>query len=144
MADDTGDAAPSAFPKANAWTIKGMPAAIRQKAVHAAGADGQTVAQFMSEAIELLIAKRAGDVVMPPAPPPALTPDQVTDRIMAVAALQQSMAALKAAKGRASGRDTARLALASLEHQLAEGVGIEPIRIARPSAFVAAPADGDS
>ena len=50
------------------WTIKNMPVETRQKAVNAASSDGQSVVQFVTEVVLLLIDKRAGRYVLPPSP----------------------------------------------------------------------------
>lgn len=119
-------------PEAAPWTIKGMPVATRQQVIRAANADNQTVAQFLVEAVNLLIDKRAGNLVMPPQDTPeiaALTADQLTQRMIAVAALQQSTAALKQATGRATGKTTLLRCLASLEQRLYDAEGRPPPRL---------------
>jgi hypothetical protein len=125
------------------WTIKAVPVETRQKAVKAANADGQTVGQFLVEAVNLLVEKRAGNLILPAGPDPThnpLTPDQLTARIMAVAALQQSTAAMKQASGRATGKLTLTRCLGSLDQHMIEAEGLPP----RPPRTIAGKANGQA
>jgi hypothetical protein len=51
------------------WTIKAVPVEIRQKAVKAAHAQDQTMAQWLVDAVNLLADRQAGNQVIPPGKP---------------------------------------------------------------------------
>jgi hypothetical protein len=103
------------------WTIKSVPVATRLKAVNAARAQDQTMAEWLVDVIEAATSRQDQNEVIPPGKPdqisgkPPLSEDQRTARMLAVAAMMQGLAAVKTATGRASGRDVVMDAVWSLE-----------------------------
>lgn len=53
-------------PEATPWTIKSMPVEVRQKAVKAANAQDQTMAEWLVEAVNRLADQQANNLIMPP------------------------------------------------------------------------------
>lgn len=95
--------------------VKGVPKpswdAARRSAIQA----NDPMGLWIGEAIDCRIARDSGSVK--PANPP-MTPDQITARMNAVAAMQQGAAAMKVARMRDTGRTQLRVALASLEQAI--------------------------
>lgn len=85
------------------WTIKNVDILVRQKAVKAANAAGQTMGEWIAEMVDRVTDPHMAEVIPPGKP--EMTEDQRTARMQAVAAMMQGLAAVKTATGRASGRD---------------------------------------
>jgi hypothetical protein len=87
--------------------VKGVSAKSWERAKAAANRRGETMAGWISRACDTVADLEAGDALMPPNPianldpktaNPALTPDQLTARLDALASLMQAAAAVKLAK----------------------------------------------
>lgn len=93
------------------WTIKGMPIEVRQKAVKAANAQDQTVAAWMTEAVNRLANQQAGNQVIPPGKPErphaALPEIDLAGFAQAVAATVQAIQAAGGTPPKALGREAA-------------------------------------
>jgi hypothetical protein len=117
------------------WTIKGVPVHIRQKAVHAAAKRGEHMWQWLARMVEMQLSIEANDALLPANQPekPALTEDQRTVRLQAVAAMLQGMAALRQATGRALGRRMVAQEIKALEHaqEPPAAVRTPPVRMVR-------------
>ena len=100
--------------------VKGVRKSSWEAARRGAAQRGDSMGAWLSDAIDRRISREARQIELPsePARTPPLTPDQLTQRIMAVAALQQSAAALKMARVRSTGRDAMRIAQESLAHEM--------------------------
>lgn len=71
----------------------------------------------------------AGNLVGNSGNPARLSPDQLTARMQAVAAMMQGLAAVRMATGRATGKKTVGLMLASLEERQSEAEGTPGARL---------------
>ncbi|WP_428485954.1 hypothetical protein [Rhodopila sp.] len=95
------------------WTIKAVPIETRQKALKAAHAQDQTMAQWLTDAVDRLADQQAANLVIPPGKPeakPAVTPD--IDLADFAAAVNAAVGATLAAGGKppkALGRDAAAM-----------------------------------
>lgn len=78
------------------WTIKSVPIEIRQKAVKAANAQGQTMAQWLADAVNRLADQQANNAIIPPSKPPAPMPLPEIDLAGLGSALQAVTAAYQA------------------------------------------------
>lgn len=105
--------------------VKGMPKMKWEAARRSAIQANDQMGTWLGEAIDCRIARDSGSVK--PANQP-MTPEQLTARITAVAALQQSSAALKLARVRAPGSNMLRVALASLEQAIVHAEA-PPVRL---------------
>lgn len=115
--------------------VKGVRKSAWEAAKRGATQQGDSMGTWLSDAIDQR-AIRDSDQVKPPAKndgkkgnPAALTPDQLTARIIAAAALQQSAAAMKQACGRTTGKGALMRVLSSLEQHVIEAEGLPPRRV---------------
>ena len=108
------------------------------KARNSANKQGETMGIWLSRALITQVNLEAGPREFPPdssANPgrksanPPLTPEQLTDRMNATAAMMQGLAAIKAATGKATGLRTVARALAAFEQRQIEAEGVPPARL---------------
>lgn len=105
--------------------VKGVPKRAWGAARRSAMQANDPMGAWLGEAIDCRIARDSGSVKS--ANPP-MTPDQITARMSAVAALQQSAAALKLARVRSPGSAVLKVAGASLEQAIIQAES-PPIRL---------------
>lgn len=119
--------------------VKGVRKPAWEAARRGAAQAGDSMGTWLSDAIDRRISHDATAIEGPAnnrgevGNPDALTPDQLTARIMALAALQQSMAAMKTARMRSSGRGVLATVQASLVQRVIDAEG-EPVREIRGKA----------
>lgn len=116
--------------------VKGVRKSAWQAAKRGASQLDDSMGTWLSDAIDQRISRDANAVQAPANKdarqdnPDALTPDQLTARILAVAALQQSAAALKQARIRGTGKAMLSTAQAGLVQRMIEAEGEPPRQIA--------------
>ncbi len=99
------------------WTIKSVPVEIRQKAGKAANAQGQTMAQWLGDAVNRLADQQANNAVLPPDAAPRTVALPSVDLAGLAAALTATVGAYAAA-GRAPPLALGREASATLRRYM--------------------------
>lgn len=100
--------------------VKGVRKPAWEKAKRGSAQTGESMGTWLSGAIEIRAIHDASGIQSPgnPLANPSLTPDQLTARIEAVAAYQQSVAALKMARARSIGNGALVAVQSSLEQHV--------------------------
>jgi hypothetical protein len=121
--------------------VKGVLERSWERTKVAAQRRGETLGLWMSRAVEMQADREEGmsiaDLMAPVVG--ALTSEQLTARQLSTAALLQGVAAMKASTGKATGKATVSLALASLEQRMIETEGAPAPRL-RGKSLVKKPA----
>ena len=115
-------------------SVKGVRKSAWEAARRGAAQSGDSMGVWLSDTIDRRISQGDSQITGPANPGsesvnPVLTPDQLTARILALAALQQSVASMKQARVRAIGRRVLQTAQLDLEHSLMAAGGLVPVRL---------------
>lgn len=123
-------------PEASPWTVKSMPVAIRQKALKAANAADQTMAEWLVDAVNLLADRQSNNQIMPPeSGKPTVKPELPEFDLQGFAqAVNSAVAAMVAGGGKpplSLGRD----AVATVRHYARAARGLQPRQTKSPTRY---------
>jgi hypothetical protein len=119
------------------WTIKSVPIEVRQRAVKAAHAQGQTMAQWLTDAVNRLADQQERNEVLEPhkAPLQPLSPDGLAMLMQSVGTMAQGVAALAGVKRAPKAEIKRAVALVDEHVRMAMGQPPRPSRqfVGKPS-----------